>query len=85
MTLMLTIPDEIASEFGVSVDEVVGQLQADLAVLYYGQRRVSLGRAAELSGLKRWEFEKLVAEAGIERDYSAEDLAKDLAWARGGG
>ena len=81
MEIPLTLPDDLAAPLG-GEDVASACAQADLAVHYYRERRVSLGRAAELSGMKRWEFEKLLAERGVVRDYSAEDLAKDLTWAR---
>ena len=82
MKLILEIPDAIASELGASEQAVSARVQAALAVHYYEARLVSLGRAAELSGLQRGECEALLAQRRTVRDYGADDLAADLAWAR---
>ncbi len=49
-----------------------------LAIYYYAQHLVSLGKAAEVSGLPRGEYEALLAERRIERNYSVADLEADL-------
>jgi len=41
-----------------------------------------LGKAAEMSGLKRGEFEAVLAERQASRTYSRDDLADDLASVR---
>jgi predicted HTH domain antitoxin len=55
----------------------------DVAVSYYAQGFVSMGKATELSRLSRWEFEAALADRKIERNYSKEDLEADLAWSKG--
>lgn len=82
MMLTLQFPDDLAASLG-GEDAASACAQADLAVHYYRERRVSLGKAAEMSGLPRWEFEKRIAELGIERDYTEAELEKDIAWAFG--
>lgn len=82
MRLILEIPDEIAAELGADELAVSARVKADLAANYYEARLVSLGRAAEMSGLRRGEFESLLAQRRTVRDYGAEDLAADLAWAK---
>ncbi len=81
MTLTLAIPDEIAAELGNSKQSVAARVRADLAANYYEARLISLGRATEISGLRRPDFEALLAQRRTVRDYSAEDLAADLDWA----
>ena len=78
MILTLKIPDEIAAELGGSEQAVGARLQADLAANCYEARLVSLGRAAEISGLRRGEFEALLAQRRTFRDYGADNLAVDL-------
>lgn len=83
MTLTLAIPDDIAADLGASEQAVGARLKAELAANYYEARLVSLGRAAEMSGLRRGEFEALLAKRRTVRDYGADDLAMDLDWAKG--
>jgi predicted HTH domain antitoxin len=54
----------------------------EVAVSYYAQGFVSMGKATELSRLSRWAFEAALADRKIERNYSKEDLEADLARAR---
>ena len=54
----------------------------ELAILYYRQGLISSGKASELSGLTRLEFEKQLTEQRIERPGSLEHLRQDLEWAR---
>lgn len=82
MILTLSIPDEIAAELGATEQAVGARVQTDLAANWYEARLVSLGRAAEMSGLRRGEFEALLAQRGTVRDYGTDDWAADLAWAR---
>ena len=81
MILTIFIPDDLAAEFGGDALRVSGQVQADLAVMFYVQRRVSLGKAVEMSGLVRGDFERVLGGRQVTRDYGADDFADDLAWA----
>ena len=82
MMLTFEIPDGIAAGLGVSGRAFGARVKADLGANYYEARLVSLGRAAEMSGLRRGEFESLLAQRRTVRDYGADDPATDLAWAR---
>ena len=42
------------------------QLRIEAAVQIFSEGEASLGRAAEIAGLTRWEFESLLADRGIE-------------------
>jgi len=57
------------------------------AVGRYVLGEVSLGRAAEIAGLSRWEFEAVLKDAGIERLYGPrtdDQLADELDAVRDG-
>lgn len=82
MILSISIPDDIATELGASEQAVSDLVKADFAANYYEARLVSLGRAAELSGLRRGEFEALLTQRRTVRDYGTDDLAADLDWAK---
>ena len=83
MTLSFAIPNHVAAELGGSAEAVEARVLADLAVHYYEARLVPRGRACEMSGLRRQDFEALLAERRSVRDYAMDDLATDLAWANG--
>ena len=71
MTITCTIPEEIASTLGTSEQGVAVLVKAELAAACYEARLVSLGRAAEMSGMRRGEFEGLLAKRRSVRDYGA--------------
>ena len=81
MNIVVVIPDDVAIELGASETAVAAKVQADLAVHYYEAGLASIGRAAEMSGLRRGDFEGLLADRRSVRNYSKEDWAVDLAWA----
>lgn len=78
MEVTVSIPDELGDEFAADEKNLRRQVQADLAMSYYAAGRVSVGRAAEMSGLSRAEFERLLARWRVMRNYSHEDLVHDL-------
>jgi predicted HTH domain antitoxin len=82
MNVVLEIPDGLGQTLADSPDALRQRIALDLAVYYYAERLVSIGKAAELSGLSRGEFETVLGERQIERNYSAEDLEADLKWAK---
>ena len=53
------------------------QLGVEAAIQLYKEEEVTLGRAAEMAGITRWEFETLLADRGIERSVTC-DPVEDL-------
>jgi predicted HTH domain antitoxin len=53
------------------------QLRLEAAIQLFNDEAVTLGRAAEMAGLTRWEFEAILADRGIERVVAC-DSAKHL-------
>lgn len=82
MEVVLTIPEELGRALASTPEALRRRVSLDLAVSYYSQGQISLGKAAEMSGLKRGEFEAVLAERQASRTYSKDDLADDLASAR---
>jgi len=83
MEVVLTIPEELGRALAPTPEVLRRRVSLDLAVSYYSQGQISLGKAAEMSGLKRGEFEAVLAERQASRTYSRDDLADDLASVRG--
>ncbi len=54
-------------------------IRHSLAVELYREGKVSLGKAAEVAGVKnKWEMLMLLNERGVPLDYTGEDAEKDL-------
>jgi len=83
MSITLHIPDSIARSLRLPEGEAEQRLRCELALAVYAQGILSFGKASELAGLSRFQFAELVAERGIPRHYGEEELAEDLAHARG--
>jgi len=50
-----------------------------LAVELYRERKVSLGKAAEIAGARnKWEMLMMLNKRGVAIDYTAEEAEKDL-------
>lgn len=81
-SLTVSVPDDLAEVLGYQGEDAGKAIQTDLILAAYAQGRVSGGKAAELLGLKRMDFEKLLGERGICRPYDIAELERDLAWAR---
>jgi predicted HTH domain antitoxin len=77
------LPNEQAADFAISGEEVRDRVQLELAIHFLQLGLISTGRAAEMSGVSRGEFEGRLAERGWERSYAEGDWAEDLAWLDG--
>lgn len=56
-------------------------MRQHLAVSLYADRMLSLGKAAQLARMSLWDFEALLTLKKIPRDYTQEELERDLAFA----
>lgn len=64
--------------------EIKARLQLELAISLYAQQILSLGKAAEVAGLSRWEFNDILARRGVPMHYTEVELSEDLVYARRG-
>ena len=71
MSITIHIPDSVAQSLRLPEGEAEQRL------------RCSSGKASELASLSRYHFGDPVARRGIPRHYGEEELAEDLAFARG--
>lgn len=83
MSLTLEIPDEVSRAMRIPLPELKSRLQLELAISLYQQSILSLGKAAELAGLTRWELNDILARRGVPMHYGDKELNEDLAYARG--
>ncbi len=49
-----------------------------LAIELYREGKVSLGKAAEIAGVSKWEIMEILASKNIPIQYYVEDLEKDI-------
>ncbi|MGH9784028.1 MAG: UPF0175 family protein [Terriglobia bacterium] len=83
MSITLHISDSVAGSLRLPEGEAEQRLRTELSLALYSQSILSFGKAAELAGLSRYQFADLVARRAIPRHYGDDELAEDLAYARG--
>lgn len=83
MSITLDIPNNIHEALHVSPAETERRLKLELAVTLYAQSVLGLGKAAELAGMSRMDFNDVLAERKIPMHYGQNELEEDLAYARG--
>ncbi len=82
MIVTLEIPQEAIDAMQLPQHEVEREMRKELAVALYGRGALSMGKAVEVAGVTRREFEQVLAERQAERSYDLSDLQQDLAWAQ---
>ena len=76
---VMDLPDSVLALLKVDKDQLGPFIKRSLAVELYREGRLSLGKAAELAGIKsKWEMLMLLSERGVPLDYTADDAEKDL-------
>jgi predicted HTH domain antitoxin len=71
---MTTITPQVPDVLEKNHDETVRFFAAKL----YEAGKLSLGQAAEMCGMKKWDFPKILAEFNVPYfQYFAEDMIKD--------
>lgn len=83
MSLHIEIPDEIAGALQVPQGEREQRIRLELALALYAQQLLSFGKARQLAGLTKLAFGEALGRRGIPRHYTLDNLAEDLAYARG--
>lgn len=79
--LTVDIPDDVATALRLPPEAAEREIRKELAVTLYARQLLPLGKARQLAGLSRRDFEALLGERRIPRDYTEADLADDLDYA----
>ncbi len=72
--MIVNIPDAISNVKALSQDDVV----LALAIQLYIDEEVSLAKAAEIAGMTRFSFQKLMSDKNIPLRYDVNDLEREL-------
>ena len=89
MVLEVAIPKDLFSMLGFSKATAVEAMKEFSVLGLYLEQRISAGKAAELMGLRKREFVRLLARKGIPYfDYTEEELEEEFRtvdeWKQGG-
>jgi len=83
MSVTLEIPDDFVQRLQTERDKAEARLHLELAVALYRAGKLPPGRAAEVAGISRWDFEEVLRQRQIPMPYTVTDLEHDLAYAVG--
>lgn len=79
MVLEVTLPKDLYSRLGFSKGEAEEAIKEFSVLGLYMEHKISAGKAAELLGVRRREFIRLMARKGIPYfDYSDEEVEKEF-------
>ncbi|ASJ17399.1 hypothetical protein A3L04_10120 [Thermococcus chitonophagus] len=76
--ILVSIPQDLARILKVNERELPKLVKVYLAIKLYREGIVSLGKAAEIAGVSKWEMMEILASKGIPLQYSEEDLREDV-------
>lgn len=72
------LSEELVEAMKLPPEEVSMRLRKELAVRLYEKRLLGFGKARELAGMAKWEFQQFLGEEGVSRGYDVEELERDL-------
>lgn len=72
------LPEELVDAIKLPPQEVPIRVKRELAIRLYEKRLLGFGKARQLAGMTKWEFQQLLGQEGILRSYDMEELEKDL-------
>ncbi|RUR86088.1 UPF0175 family protein [Chlorogloeopsis fritschii PCC 9212] len=72
--MSLVISDDLVRVSGLSEQE----LFLEIVLMLFRQDKISLGKASELVGMHRMQFQKLLADRGICIHYDVAEFQEDL-------
>lgn len=72
--MSLVISDDLVKASGFSENELL----LEIVLMLFQQDKISLGKASELLGLHRMQFQKLISDRGICVHYDIDEFQEDL-------
>lgn len=85
MSVTLEIPEDFVQRLQADRPQAEAQLHLELAIALYRDGKLPPGRAAEIAGLTRWQFEDTLRQRQVPMPYTVADLTHDVSHAGGRG
>ncbi|KAF1078283.1 hypothetical protein MKMG_00776 [Methanogenium sp. MK-MG] len=82
--ISIKVPFDIVQALRLPPDTIQAELQQELALALYQRGILSSGKACDLAGVTRWEWEALLGARKIPRHYADDELDQDIAYATSG-
>jgi predicted HTH domain antitoxin len=83
MSVTLEIPEDFVQRLQTDRPQAEAQLHTELAIALYREGKLPSGRAAEIAGMTRWEFEDILRQRQVPLPYTVADLEHDFSHAGG--
>ncbi len=78
-TISIEFPDDVLLALNESENELKVRIKVTLAMQLYGLNKLTIGKAAQLAGLSRLEFEKELSKNKIPiSNLTEKDILKDI-------
>lgn len=78
MSITLNLPDDIGLHLLEDPAHAGPAVLQEVAIALYQEGKLSPGRAAQVAGLNRWEFEKLITSRQIPFPANAESIQEEV-------
>ena len=79
---VIDLPEQLylsLSAFGLTKEKIANESRKLLALKYFKEKLLSLGRAAELSGLSKWDFIEYLSDNDVPVvDYDQDEITREL-------
>ena len=75
--LPVTVPKDLVRILKVRDEDIPRLVRLYLAIELYREGKVSLGKAAEIAGITKWEMMEILASKDVLQ-YDVKDLEKDI-------
>jgi len=79
---VIDLPEELylsLSASGLTKERIASESRKLLALKYFKEKVLSLGRATELSGLSKWDFIEYLSENDVSVvDYDQDEISREL-------
>ena len=79
---IIELPEELylsLSASGLTKEKIARESRRLLALKYFRDKILSLGRAAQLAGLSKWDFIEFLSENNVPvLDYDEDEVAREL-------
>ena len=76
--ITVKVPRDLVRILKVRDEEVPKLVKLYLAIELYREGKVSLGKAAEIAEVSKWEMMEILASKGIPLQYDVKDLEEDI-------
>lgn len=77
--ITLTVPSDILLSLNESEKELEKNIKLSLAIRLFQKNKLTLGKAAQLADLSRYDFESVLVDSGVSiSSLSAQDVLQDV-------